>query len=177
MSASRLNAWQLVNRGGDVSATDLLRAVAEPATGMSNDVRTRLLVRDAARALAKVWGEPVLRRRLLLLGAPPDLLDRVNGQDDEIGFPSLEHRTMETTNPDDVLSMLREPGRAIHQPVRLSIGGSIALIMDSLIVHATEDMPSSCWTAKPFEAAWPGPRPLFDVMTRSSKPAGATGTS
>lgn len=142
MSANRPNAWQVVKRGGSVSAADLLRAIADPATALSADARTRLLVRDSARALARLWGEPVLRRRLRYLHAPDNVLDalREHAGDEEVGFPSLEHRTMETTNPEDVLSMLRELGREVRQPAQLIIGGSIALIMDSLVVHATEDL-------------------------------------
>ena len=141
MIANRPNAWQVVKRGGAVRAIDLLRAIADPATTNSAEYRTGLLVRDATRALAKLWGEPVLRRRLEILKAPPSIIRRLSDPStDEVGFPSLEFRTMETTNPDDVRSMLRELGRAIHQPTQLIIGGSIALIMDALIIHETEDI-------------------------------------
>jgi len=141
MLANRPNAWQVVKRGGAVRAVDLLRAIADPATANSAEYRTGLLLRDATRALANLWSEPVLRRRLENLKAPPSVIARLNDPiTDEVGFPSLEFRTMETTNPDDVRSMLRELGGKIHQPSQLIVGGSIALIMDALIIHETEDI-------------------------------------
>lgn len=141
MTVNRPSAWQIVKRGGAVDAIALLRAIADPATAGSEEHRTQLLVRDAARALLGLWGPAVLRRRLALVHAPSSVIERLTDPaTDEIGFPSLEHRTMETTSPDDVMAMLRELGREIRQPAQLIIGGSIALILDALIIHATEDI-------------------------------------
>lgn len=135
------NAWQVVKRGGTIRATDLLRAIADPQTSNSSEHRTGLLVRDAAKALSKLWGEATFLNRLALLGAPEIVAKRLHEpQDEEVGFPSLEYRTMEATDRNDVLAMLRELGQYIRQPAKLVIGGSIALIMDSVIIDATEDI-------------------------------------
>jgi hypothetical protein len=56
------------------------------------------------------------------------------------GFPSLDHRIMETTKPESVLQFLRELGLQLPRSTRIDVGGSIALILAGMLSRRTEDI-------------------------------------
>src|SRR5205807_9083973 len=59
---------------------------------------------------------------------------------DAPGFSSLAERLVDKTEPDDVRQFLRELGSQLPRPVRLDVGGSIALILPGYLARHTEDI-------------------------------------
>ena len=100
-----------------------------------------MLVRDALRGLRKFWGYDIYQRRLLKFGAPSELLDREYYPElDGRGYHAFLSRIMNETDPSDIENMFRDLGRRVRQPTTLNVGGSIVLILESLIVHSTQDI-------------------------------------
>lgn len=104
------------------------------------DYRTRLLVRDSVTALERHWG----RSRLALWLEESPVGQRIECIRreifDEIGFPSLEARIMNGTDPELVKTFLRDLGSQLSEPVRLEVGESMALILTGYLARGTEDM-------------------------------------
>jgi hypothetical protein len=140
MASASESLWKLTQHNGGVRAATLLRVLADPDLPQDSNPRTPILVRDSIRALELRWGESVFRRRLSRLCDPTPLFEYARSAGDDHGFPSLERRTMDATEPDDVLAVFREIGTRLRQPAELLVGGSTALILESLIVHQTEDI-------------------------------------
>ena len=58
----------------------------------------------------------------------------------DFGFPTLEGRLMDAVDPETVLRFLRDLSTRVSVPLRLEIGGSIALIVNGLLRRGTEDI-------------------------------------
>jgi hypothetical protein len=58
---------------------------------------------------------------------------------DEGRFSTIRERLVDATNPQNLLAMLRELGTRIATPVSLTIGGSLALMLDALLTRVTDD--------------------------------------
>lgn len=126
--------WQIVSRPGGVDARSLLRSVAEASRENDDDPRTRLLLRDASRVLSQRFGPWLVRQQVTDL-------DRLSAYDDggDRGFPTLEARVLDATNPDRVVQMFTELGRRVRTPVTIVVGGSLPLILNHLVVRKTDD--------------------------------------
>ena len=126
---------------GTVDPDRALRLMSVPGVNETDDPRTELLLRDMMRALSGRWGTSVLKAKMRRLGAPDALLDRIHhAPQDTRGFPTIADRTMNTTEPEAVLALLRDLGRRVRTQETLVIGGSIVLILEGFIVHATQDI-------------------------------------
>lgn len=132
--------WTIAHHNGGVNARELLRALGDRDLPSDPNPRTPLLVRDSLRALELKWGRATLLNRLTNLCDTERLFDYSRSAGDDHGFPSLERRTMNATERDDILALFRELGDRITRPATLIVGGSTALILNSLIVHETEDI-------------------------------------
>jgi hypothetical protein len=132
--------WSLVLERHQVDPDDLAEAVQDQAGEDELDFRTRLLIRDSVVALQNYWG----RKRLIAwLGRCPvrERIESVLREDlGEPGFPSLLRRVMETTRPERVREFFRELGMHLNRPLRLYVGGSIALILPGYLSRPTEDV-------------------------------------
>jgi hypothetical protein len=140
MVAQAKDLWSLVLDRHQLDPDDLAGAVQDQATGDDLDYRTRLLIRDSVIALQNHWGQ---KRLTAWLGRCParERIESILQEDlGEPGFPSLSRRIMETTRPERVREWFRELGMHLHRPLRLYVGGSIALIMPGYLSRATEDI-------------------------------------
>lgn len=132
--------WTIAHHNGGVNAVELLRALGDRDLPTDPNPRTPLLVRDSLRALELKWGRQTLLARLTNLCDTQRLFDYSRSAGDDHGFPSLERRTMDATEPEDILAVFRELGRHLSKPVELIVGGSTSLILAAIIVHETEDI-------------------------------------
>jgi Nucleotidyltransferase of unknown function (DUF6036) len=141
MRQSEQNIWTLISRGGLIDARRLLGALIRAEGSLDADTRSQILRRDVIAALSDHWGLEHLRRRLRRTGASAILeAATANGPGPGEGaFSTLWERIVDATNPDSLLQMLRELGTRITAPATLTIGGSLALMLDALIVRATDD--------------------------------------
>ena len=117
----------------------LLRAISKPELLATREPRMRLLLRDSLLGLRHFWGPLVLQRRLDLFGVKTQALafgDLV----DEKGFTLLGGRIVDATDPETLFQMLRDLGRRVQIETTLTIGGSLSLMMDALIIRKTDDV-------------------------------------
>ncbi|HSU69407.1 MAG TPA: DUF6036 family nucleotidyltransferase [Tepidisphaeraceae bacterium] len=134
--------WDLALGGGPVDAEAWARALDEEAGAGTDrlDFRSRLLIRDGLDALAAYWG----RKKFdgWLADAPAGLtLGQIWREDlGPTRFPSLKTRLMQPIRGQVVRQFLREIGVQIDVPVRIVIGGAVALILAGELERATEDI-------------------------------------
>src|SRR5439155_6187327 len=104
-----------------------------------------LLIRDGLHALEGHWGRDRFNRWLsgssvrdnIERARDPEYFDKDPA---EIGFPSLSRRVVDVTKPETVLEFFRILSRNVRRPTRLTVGGSIALILRGLLSRRTEDV-------------------------------------
>ena len=131
--------WRLVQSRDAIDSTRLWDVLTEIGrSGDAEDERTRLLIKQMREALAAHYGDAFVSYRL-----GPDV--RFTAEDaaqflDGRGFHHLEDRVQEVTNPETLLALLRDLGTRVRKPVTLVIGGSLSLMLDSLVVRKTEDI-------------------------------------
>jgi hypothetical protein len=139
--------WTVAREKPQVDANALAAAIetaaAEPDDAL--DYRTRLLIRDGLRALESHWGKNRFARWLTASSARENIVRAcdptyLDGNPNEIGFPSLARRVVDAIQPEDVERFLRDLSRRVSHPTRLIIGGSIPLILGGQITRTTEDV-------------------------------------
>src|SRR5947209_5319773 len=122
--------WKLVWGKPQVDARALAEAIEHEAGRPDLDYRTRLLIRDGTKALESHWGSERQRHWLQNCRARPQI-ERIEQEEfEEVGFPSLKERIVDATTPARILEYLRELAARVHRPVRLVVGGSVALILE-----------------------------------------------
>jgi hypothetical protein len=102
------------------------------------DFRTRLLIRDSITALERFWGTD--RLEAWLRGSHSrEAIERIRHESPgPAGFPFLQEALVQATDPETVRQFLRELGVRLYHPIRLAIGGSIALILPGYLQRATQ---------------------------------------
>jgi len=104
------------------------------------DFRTRMLIRESTKALEDFWGKDHLQE-WLRHSTVREKIEAIRSQDfGEMGFPLLKEHLMNRTEPETVKEFLRELGSRIREPIKLPIGGSIALILTGYLSRATADI-------------------------------------
>jgi len=137
---TRKDLWELVLDHLYVDPKELSDAVQDQARQDPLDFRTRLLIRDSIDALEKHWGKALLES---WIARSPARLKLEAIRREELGargFPYLEDQLMEPTRREDVETFVRELGTVAHHPIRMTIGGSIALIVPGYLKRRTQDM-------------------------------------
>ncbi len=129
--------WSLALDRQYIDPSELAASVVEQVRLNDLDFRTRLLIRDSIRAIQRAW--PVQRFQSWLFDYHLESLASADLGDD-VGFPSLVHRVMESTKKETVLQFLRELGSQIPQHASLAVGGSIALMLVTDLSRKTEDI-------------------------------------
>jgi hypothetical protein len=133
--------WDLVLNHQWVDPIDLADALQEQAAQDDLDFRTRLLIRDGLDALRSYWGEERCRTWLASLPVRQRLEDIWSADLGRPGFPFLRGQLMDPTRPETVEQFLRDLGqRLVHRPLRINVGGSIALILKGLLSRHTQDL-------------------------------------
>ncbi|MBI3822011.1 MAG: hypothetical protein HY289_04940 [Planctomycetes bacterium] len=140
MAVQTIDLWSLVRGRPQIDPTDLAEAVASQVAEAPLDYRTRLLIRDSMQALGGYWGKPKLNSWLASCPTRQKIAAICDEEFEEVGFPSIRMRLMEKTDPDTVRLYFTELARHVRKPLRLEVGGAIALILPQMIVRYTEDI-------------------------------------
>jgi hypothetical protein len=132
--------WTLVRKQPEIDPRDLANALQCEAAGNNLDYRTRLLIRDSVDALRSYWGP--LRVDSWLATCPVrKQIEAIAAESfEKKGFPSIQKRLMEKTDPEDIRAYLRALGSHLHRPARVYIGGSASLMLMDYLVRHTEDI-------------------------------------
>jgi hypothetical protein len=132
--------WDLVLNQQWVDAKELSWAVEKQVKENDLDFRTRLLIRDATKALRSYWGKDRWLRWLSQSTSREDIERICRENLGRPGFPFLKDQLMEPTSPETVKALLRELSVHVRRPHRLCVGGSIALILPGYLVRRTQDL-------------------------------------
>lgn len=133
--------WSLAMDHQYLDSDEMARAIERQCLEQpAMDYRSRLLVREAFEALKSQWGAERLQQWMTTTPALPRLESILREEFGERGFPSLPHRIVEVTRPEVVRQYLRELGLAVPGPVKIIVGGSIALMLRDFLARYTEDI-------------------------------------
>lgn len=132
--------WDLVWGKPAIDAAQLAAAIEREAGREDLDYRTRVLIRDASRALEEYWGGERHRRWLGRMATQCDPRAIGIATSGPAGFPYIRERLMERTTPDTIRQFLRDLGSRIPQNVQIVIGGSGSLILQGYLNRATQDI-------------------------------------
>jgi Nucleotidyltransferase of unknown function (DUF6036) len=132
--------WSLVLNQREVDPAELADAVEDQVRRGDLDFRSRLLIRDSLDALEERWGKDRLGK--WLTGSPA--AERLTAiRQEELGKPGFPFLRKQLVNPSQAEAMrefLREVGLRLQRPVKLSIGGSGALILKGYLDRRTQDL-------------------------------------
>jgi len=140
MVAQAKDLWKVVWGRPQVDPNDLAEAVEEQARRDDLDYRTRLLIRDSIDALKKHWGDRHVDEWLAQSPARNRIQSICSEEFDKVGFPTLKERIMKRTDPEDVRQFFRELSGHVRNPMRLLVGGAIAMIVPGYLRRSTEDV-------------------------------------
>jgi Nucleotidyltransferase of unknown function (DUF6036) len=140
MATRAPDLWSLVLDQQYIDPTELAEAIEDQVVRDDLDFRSRLLIRDAIDALRHHWGQH--RVASWLKACPAGRKIEAIGREDlgRPGFPFLASQLMEPTKPETVREFLRELSLTVHEPLRMCVGGSIALIMPGYLSRRTQDL-------------------------------------
>jgi hypothetical protein len=134
------NLWDVVWGKPQVDPPTLADAIERESLAADLDFRTRLLIRDATRALERFWG-PERLADWLRHSCAGAAIERIRHEPlGETGFPILQEVLVDRTDPETVRQFLRELGVRLQHSIRIAIGGSIALILPGYLQRATQDI-------------------------------------
>jgi len=138
MPVDAKDLWSLALDHVQVDPDNLLEAIEDQVCRGDLDYRSRLLIHDSLDALQLHWGPERLHRCLLQSPHGEQIKAIWTAHYDEVGFPSLRRRVVETTRPEQVKQFFRELAQHVQHPVRLAVGSAVALILPGLLSRRTE---------------------------------------
>jgi hypothetical protein len=113
--------WKLVWGQPWIDSETLAAAIAEDLRRTPEpDFRTRLLVRDAARALRDFWGRQRFVRWLAQCPAGKKIRDILREDLGEPGFPNVRRRLVASVKPTQIQQIFDLLGREIHDRIDVS---------------------------------------------------------
>ena len=133
--------WALVWGQPYIAAPHLARAIeTDLLKNPDPDFRTRLLIRDAGRAIKSFWGRE--RFAHWLKGSSVgDKIDALLREDlGRPGFRNIRRRLVENVNQTELQQVLDLLGRAVKNDVVVDIAGSIPTLLANLTARPTDDI-------------------------------------
>jgi Nucleotidyltransferase of unknown function (DUF6036) len=104
------------------------------------DFRTKLLVRDAAKAIKSFWGPKRFGRWLEKSPAGETISALLKENLGQIGFHFIRRRLVASVGRDQIEQILELLGRRIHERVEVNIAGSIPTLLKGLTARPTDDI-------------------------------------
>jgi Nucleotidyltransferase of unknown function (DUF6036) len=91
-------------------------------------------------ALKGFWGSDRVHRWLVRSPARERIETICHEEFEKVGFPLIQESLVEKTDPQMVRQMFQDLSRHVHGSVRLTVGGSIALILPGYLSRSTTDI-------------------------------------
>jgi hypothetical protein len=131
--------WGLVLNHQWIDPQELRAAVEDQVVRRDLDYRSRVLIRDSVKALRHYWGDKRVGEWLKEspLGGEIETICR-GPWDDDRGFSYLKEQVVDPT--EDVQGFLRELGGLVRRPLKMAVGGSVALILPGYLSRPTQDL-------------------------------------
>jgi Nucleotidyltransferase of unknown function (DUF6036) len=136
-----LDPWRLVWGQPYIDCRTLASAIEQDLDRDGDpDVRTRLLVRDAAVAMRSFWGARRFNR--WLTKSPARRQIRMILQEDmgKTGFTTIRRRLVNTVDSRQLRQILHLLGQSVHDPIDVTIAGSIPTLIKGLTARPTSDI-------------------------------------
>jgi hypothetical protein len=139
--AMELDPWQLVWGQPYIDSATLAAALEDDLQREPDpDFRTRLLVRDAARALRSFWGATRFRGWLEASRAGK-AIQAIMAEDLGVtGFPAIRSRLVNGISATQIKQILDLLGQAINRRLEINIAGSIPTLIKGLTARPTGDI-------------------------------------
>jgi len=136
-----LDPWRLVWGQPHIDSVALAAAIeSDLQRNPHPDYRTRLLVRDAAKALRSFWGNRKFTRWLAASPAGERIRTILSARFDEIGFPHIRRRLVDSIRTAQVQQIFALLGQNVHDRVEVYVAGSIPTLIAGLTARPTEDI-------------------------------------
>jgi hypothetical protein len=140
-SPSVLDPWELVWGQPFIDCRTLASAIEQDLERVSDpDVRTRLLVRDAAVAIRSFWGPRRFARWLTRSPARRQIRSILNQNLGQAGFTTIRRRLVDAIDRPQLHQILEMLGQSIQGPIEVHIAGSIPTLIKSLTARPTTDI-------------------------------------
>ncbi len=134
-----LDPWQLVWGQPHIDSGTLAAALEDDLQrNPCPDYRTRLLVRDAARAIRSFWGAKRFAHWLSTSPAAEQIRAILNESFDETGFPHIRRRLVDSIGAMQVQQIFTLLGQNIHHRIEVYVAGSIPTLIEGLTARPTE---------------------------------------
>ncbi len=135
---ARRDPWQLVWGQPYIDSAALAAAIEEDLQRTpAPDFRTRLLVRDAARALRSFWGARKFAAWLARSPAGDRIRASLREDLGETGFPHIRRRLVNGIDAATVKQIFDLLGRRVHHRVEVTVAGSIPTLIAGLTARPT----------------------------------------
>jgi hypothetical protein len=133
--------WELVWGQPWIDSEILAAAIGDDLRRTPNpDFRTRLLIRDATRALRSFWGRPRFARWLAESPAAERIRAILREDLGEPGFPHIRRRLVAGIGQAQIEQIFELLGREVHDRIDVHIAGSIPTLIEGLTARPTEDI-------------------------------------
>jgi hypothetical protein len=136
-----LDPWELVWGQPFIDAATLAKAIDHDLIGTRNpDFRTRLLVRDASRALRSFLGPSGFTRWLAASPAGGKIRAILQEELGRPGFRYIRRRLVSSISLTDIKQVLQLLGEHLHGHVEINIAGSVPTLIHGLTARPTDDI-------------------------------------
>ncbi len=137
----RADAWQLVWGQPYIDSATLGGAIEDELQRNARlDYRTRLLFRDAAKALQSFWGARKFARWLTASPAGERIRSILKEKFDETGFPHIRRRLVESISSTQIKQIFTLLGESVPQRIEVYVAGSIPTLIAGLTARPTADI-------------------------------------
>jgi hypothetical protein len=137
----RLDPWKLVWGQPYIDSATLATLIEqELERSLAPDFRTRLLIRDASRAIRSFWGARKFDRWLTGSSAGARVRAILDEDLGRPGFRYIRRRLVTSVNLTMLKQVLELLGHQVHGRVEMTIAGSIPSLVGGLTARPTDDI-------------------------------------
>jgi hypothetical protein len=137
----RLDPWELVWGQPYIDCETLAAAIEQDLEGRPQpDFRTRLLVRDATRAIRSYWGRKRFASWLKECSVQNSIRTILAERLGKEGFHNIRGRLVTNVGSNDVRQIFSLLGQGVHDRVDVYIAGSIPTMIQGLTARPTDDI-------------------------------------
>ena len=135
------DSWELIWGQPYIDADRLARAIEfDLQDAPTPDFRTRLLVRDASRAMRSFWGTEKFHR-WLATSPTGETVRRILKEDlGKVGFPFIRRRLVASIGSTEIKQIFDLLGRKVRDRVEVNIAGSIPTLIKGMTARPTADI-------------------------------------
>jgi hypothetical protein len=135
------NPWQLVWGQPYIDSDTLAAALEDELRGNPcPDYRTRLLIRDASKAIRSYWGAKRFTRWLSASPVGERIRVILNEPFTETGFPRIRRRLVDSIGAAQVKQIFTLLGQNVHHRVEVYVADSIPTLIQGLTARPTADI-------------------------------------